>query len=177
MRKFDSRPRVRDTVLLTGWLFADLLLALAVLFLAANTVGVKPQPIPTVVPTPTLVPTPSLSPTPLPRLELTAHRIKLHIDAAGLLSNSQSAINDLEHQLRTQSFLQGRDVGLAIVYGGAQDSSQVDNALAVASKVYSVLRLLGQQGFAFTRASMYDPLFTLNTDNNTITLDIFVFAK
>ncbi len=33
-------PRVHDTVLLSGWLFADLLLALAILFLAANTNGI-----------------------------------------------------------------------------------------------------------------------------------------
>src|SRR5947199_3914544 len=38
-------PRVRDTVLLSGWLFADLLLALAVLFLVANTAGIKLAPV------------------------------------------------------------------------------------------------------------------------------------
>jgi hypothetical protein len=43
-----------DTVSLSGWIFADLLLALAVLFLVANTVGVKPQIIP-----PTLIVTPT----------------------------------------------------------------------------------------------------------------------
>ncbi len=55
-------PRVRDTVLLSGWLFADLLLALAIIFLA-NTGGIQLKPIPT--PTPTVTPTP----TPIPRLE------------------------------------------------------------------------------------------------------------
>ncbi len=38
-------PRVRDTVLLSGWLFADLLLALAALFLVANTGGIKLTPV------------------------------------------------------------------------------------------------------------------------------------
>jgi hypothetical protein len=48
-------PRVRDTVLLSGWLFADLLLALAVLFLVANTAGIKLAPVlpPTLIVSPT----------------------------------------------------------------------------------------------------------------------------
>jgi hypothetical protein len=36
--------RSNESFLLSGWLFADLLLALAVLFLAANTAGIKPRP-------------------------------------------------------------------------------------------------------------------------------------
>jgi hypothetical protein len=50
-------PRVRDTVLLSGWLFADLLLALAVLFLAMNTSGIRPKPVlpPTLVVSPTIL--------------------------------------------------------------------------------------------------------------------------
>lgn len=51
----DRKPRVRDTVFMSGWLFADLLLALAVIFLAANTIGIKipPPPPPKLIVTPT----------------------------------------------------------------------------------------------------------------------------
>src|SRR2546421_776587 len=54
MRQPDRKPRLRDTVFTSGWLFADLLLALAVLFLAANTIGIKipPPPPPKLVVTP-----------------------------------------------------------------------------------------------------------------------------
>jgi hypothetical protein len=47
----------RDTVLLSGWLFADLLLALATLFLIANTLGIQLQPVspPTLIVTPTVL--------------------------------------------------------------------------------------------------------------------------
>src|SRR6266700_1950048 len=50
-------PRVRDTVLLSGWLCADLLLALAVLFLVANTAGIKLAPVlpPTLIVSPTIL--------------------------------------------------------------------------------------------------------------------------
>jgi hypothetical protein len=40
---------------LSGWLFADLLLGIAMLFLVFNTVGAEPPPLP--LPTPTTVPT------------------------------------------------------------------------------------------------------------------------
>src|SRR5947199_3004871 len=51
----DRKRHIRDTVFMSGWLFADLLLALAVLFLAANTIGIKvpPPPPPKVTVTPT----------------------------------------------------------------------------------------------------------------------------
>ena len=52
MRRFrPRRPRSqRDMIVLGGWLFADLLLGLAMLFLTANTVGQAP---PTATPPPT----------------------------------------------------------------------------------------------------------------------------
>ena len=67
--------RHRDVFGLAGWLFADLLLALAVLFLISSppgvaTVAATPSPSPTATPrtslTPTLPPLPTASPTPEP---------------------------------------------------------------------------------------------------------------
>ncbi len=173
MRQRDRRFRMRDTVLLSGWLFADLLLALAVIFLSANTVGVKPQVIPTSIPTPTARP----SPTPLPRLELSRYRITLTIDSNGLLNDSPSAINDLKQKIRGQAVLRGRTAGLVIVYGGAPDVTQVTRAQTVVTKVISVLVSLGNEGFVFTRTSYYDPLYILNGDANTTVIDIYLFAR
>lgn len=173
-----GRPRTRNTILLSGWLFADLLLALSVIFMAANTVGIKPKPIPTVVPT--LIPSPTLSPspTPLPRLELKAHRfIYTNIDYQGLLNNSPSAINDLERRLRNESVLQGRSVGLAIAYGGAPDDPSIQQALNISQKVYGVLAELGRQGFAFTRASYYDDLYVFGPQPTVVKIDVFLFAQ
>jgi len=164
---------MRDTVLLSGWLFADLLLALAVIFLSANTVGVKPRVIPTSIPTPTARP----SPTPLPRLELSRYRITLTIDSNGLLNGSPSAINDLKQKIRGQAVLRGRTAGLVIVYGGAPDVTQVTRAQTVVTKVISVLVSLGNEGFVFTRTSYYDPLYILNGDANTTVIDIYLFAR
>ncbi len=49
--------RTQDTVLLSGWLFADLLLALVAIFLIANTANIQPEPPP---PVPKLVISPLL---------------------------------------------------------------------------------------------------------------------
>src|SRR4051794_35341427 len=62
MRHRHSRRGVfRDTMSLAGWLYADLMLGLAMLFFVFNTVGPEPLPSPTV--TPTRTPTPSATPT------------------------------------------------------------------------------------------------------------------
>jgi hypothetical protein len=44
-------PPFRDSVALSGWLFADLMLALAMLFFAAGTGGAPPAPSPATTPT------------------------------------------------------------------------------------------------------------------------------
>lgn len=174
----ERRIRLTDTVLLSGWLFADLLLGLFVVFLAANTVGVKPQPIPTPVVhiTPTPIPT-TVTPTPLPRLELSFHRVTLTIDSNGLLNNSQAAINNLKSQILSQSFLQGRRVGLVITYGGATSDSQITTAQNIARKVMSVLADLGKQGRIFVGTSFYDPLYFFGNSPDTTVIDIYLFAQ
>lgn len=179
MRQPDRNRRfqMRDTMLLSGWLFADLLLALFVIFLSANTVGIKPQPIPT--PTPRVLPTPSPTPTPLPHLELTYHSLRLPIDSRGLLNNSPGAQQALAREIRAQAFLRGRTVGLVVAYGNAPDTSQVNTALSVAQKVMDVMKTMGQgpQGFAFTRTSYYVPLFQLGGDPNFTEIDLYLFAQ
>jgi len=180
MRQSGRQPQVKDTVMISGWIFADLLLALAVLFLAANTGGVKPHPIPT--PTPIVVatstPTPTLAPTQEPRLDFNSQRITLlNVDYVGLLNNSPQAINDVEQRIRAQPVLQNRSVGLAIVYGGAPTDNDIGQAFDVADKVYAILKELGAQGFAFQRSSYYVHLYTLGSSASTVSMDIYLFKK
>ena len=54
-----SKRQQRDTFSVVGWLFADLFLGIAMLFLVANTQG-------DITPTPTPTPTATLTPTPTP---------------------------------------------------------------------------------------------------------------
>lgn len=176
-RRFRNRSRGASAISV-GWLFADLLLALAMLFLIANTVtsAAKPKVIPT--PTPTKVVlrvTPK--PTPLPRLELNFHEIAINVDPTGLLNNSQDAVNSVKSQIRSQSILKGRSVGLVIAYGGAPGDGDISNAQAIAGKVYDILKSLGHEKFAFTRASYYSELYDLGGTPTVVKLDIYLFAQ
>lgn len=171
----NRRFQMRDTMLLSGWLFADLLLALFVIFLAANTTGFKVGPIAT--PVPTVRPTPTPTPQPPLRLELSKHHLRLAIDPAGLLGDSPAARQALEQEVQAQTFLQNRTVGLVIAYGNAADPTQIRTAQAIAQKVMNVLQVLGQQRFAFALASYYDPLYSLYNDPNFTEIDLYLFAQ
>nr|BBH93139.1 hypothetical protein KTA_13380 [Thermogemmatispora argillosa] len=169
-------PRMRESTLLAGWLFADLLLGLAVIFLAATTYARLPPPA-----TPTPTPTPPLgtpTPTVLPRLELHHHRFTVNVDANGLLTNDAGAIASLKRQVRAQSFLRGRTAGLVIVYDGAPTVDAIGTALDVSRKVMGLLAEMGrQERFAFTCTSFYDPLYTLGQDQATVTIDVYLFTE
>ena len=170
MRSQYARNRTRDIVSLGGWLFADLLLALAMLFF---TTSIDIKPLHSVTPTPTI----KVKPTVLPRLELNHQRAVFSIDAYGLLQGDSGAVSNVKQQVRALSYLHNRRAGLVIVYGSALDVTQVDTALTVAQKVYDVLRTLGKEGFVFKQASYYDPLYFLGRDINTVTIDIYLFAQ
>ncbi len=162
-----------------GWLFADLLLAVAMLFLVANTVGIRaPKPTPTPVPTKVLT-TPTV--TPEPRLELTRHRMHLNVDPTGLLNSSPDAIRHVEEQFTRQPFagvLQGRCVGFVVALGGAKDGDP-NTAVDVAGEVYKILDRLPKDGYgsAFKMAAHYDALFTGFYPSTDVTLDIYLFSK
>jgi len=247
-----------------GWLFADLLLALAMLFLAANTVAIRPvTPPPPVLSANPLQLTPNspqcvnanalyqchlsvgetlrsvgnvkwqassdLSNTvifnpasgtlvpgqettvqisaipchsgsfiisgpqnvkpvlvqwscnpPLERLDFHYQEFSLYVsDVNGLLNNNSTVIADIKRQVRNQPVLQNRSVGLAIVYGGAPDQGSIPQAQQVANQIYAILQELGQEGFAFQRASYYEPLYVLSsqTNLNTVTVDVYLFTS
>ncbi len=152
-----------------GWLFADLLLVLAMLFLAANTMGIHP-PVP-VTPTPAVTPTPP----PLAQLEQTYHEFTVHVDRQAFLQNDPAAIRSVIQQITGQAFLQGRSAGLIIVYGA--DPSDCTYAYQVDKKVYSLVRTIGKTDVTFQKTVDYTELCNIRTDINQITIDIFLFTQ
>ena len=153
---------------IAGWLFADMLLAMMMIFIVASTTSV------TILPKKQLTPTP-ISRT-LPRLELKFHRFTVNVDPNGLLNDSSSTIAAVRNQVRSQAFLKGRSVGLVVVYGGAPNDAYISTALTIAEKVYNILLTLGKQRFAFSRASVYDPLYIFGGSQAIVTIDVFLFA-
>ena len=118
----------------------------------------------------------TITPKPISRLELQYHRLTLSIDSSGIINNSQTAINGVKQRLLSQSFLQGREVGLAIIYDGAPSDADINRAEAISGKMYDILHQLGQEGFAFSRASYYDPLYILGASPNNVTIDVYLFS-
>ncbi len=157
---------------LVGWLFADLLLALAMLFLIANTVSL-PEPLTKSKATPTAHPTVE---SPL-RLEQGYHRFSILIDPHRLLNNDNSERNIVIQQVKAQVFLHNRSVGLVIVYGGAPTTADIKTAITIANTIYGMLIDLGKHDPTFLRISKYDPLYLLGGVTTVVKLDIFLFAQ
>lgn len=122
-----------------------------------------------------LTPFISMAPTQFPGLETNLHQFILTVDANGLLNDSQQAIDAVKYQVQTQPFLRGRSVGLAIVYGGAPDVSQITNALTISQRVYAVFHMLGQEKIIFTRASYYNPLYLLGNAFSKVRVDVYLY--
>jgi hypothetical protein len=119
-RRYGSRGDTGHTLFGSiGWLFADLMLALALAFLLSTLVGTKtpaaaPKPHTKVTSTPTPTPTPSPTKTtqPGPALDLHDVPVTLSIDPSNV---SASAI---AQQLLSDPSLKGRRAGLVILFGG-----------------------------------------------------------
>ncbi len=165
-------PRlIRDMTILGGWLFADLLLALTVIFMAAQPAFPKPLPTPNVA-----TPTPTLP----PHLESGVTTVTIpNVDFNGIRSNSASAVRYVENFINSRPMLQGRRAGVVIVYDGAPNDTEIQNAFAVDRAIIShVLQPMSKQTVLFGLSSFYkNPLFVLGEDPSTVTLDIYLFAQ
>lgn len=158
----------------TGWLFADLFIALAMAFLVANTVATVPPPVIKRAPTPT--PTPILTPTPIPprALDLNPVSITLTVNVSALLAGNSTEINSIQRQIRAVPQLQGRSAGLALTFGGALGGN-TSEALQIAAKIdTAVLPALGAQGFDFQN-TVYREFINLSNPLETVQIDIYVF--
>ncbi len=170
LRTSGEALRASSAMSAAGWLFADLLLVLAMLFFAANTMGIHP-------PSPTPTPVPSKRPV----LEHTYCQIILNDGNPDLFRNQLSfAIGTLEPQINAVSFLQGRRVGLAIAYGGVDDSNNpTDRYLGtvLATQAYRVLDDLAAHGDVFAVASHFDPLFTEVLTSDKVVIDVYLIVR
>jgi hypothetical protein len=175
MHRHNNRT-IRDMTILGGWLFADLLLALMVIFMAAQPPIPKPIP-PT--PTPTFTPAATPTPTQEPRLDFNFQRITLSgVDYNGILNNTPSAVNSMEQAINNHAVLNNRSVGLVIVYDGAPSDPDIQEAQTIGQAVIDkVLKVMGRQGPLFQRASYYNPIYLLGADHGTVVLDIYLFKN
>ena len=149
-----------------GWLFADLLLALGMLFLISSTIGVAPHPTPTPTPKNALI------------LEHNYCQIVLTVtDPGNFQTNQRSADDQFEPQIMSTTFLQKREVGIAIAFGGIKDDSNQERGLQFATITYNVLKDLGTKSTVFRPTSYFDPLFTYLYNSNQVIIDVYLVAR
>jgi hypothetical protein len=127
----------------TGWLFADLLLALALVFLLAATFIVPmpkqsnpPPPTPTPsTPTPTpSTPTPTPSPTESPEPALDLKYIKVPLD----INPDDISASSVQSAIAADPKLAGRQAGLVILFaGGPYNGSQWEQ---IDAQVWTILQ-------------------------------------
>jgi hypothetical protein len=160
-----------------GWLFADLMFALAMAFLVATTVGQPPRE--PVAEETTASPSPSPSPSPTrtqdPVLELEPVEIKMDVDWTGLLNGEAAAKNALAQKIRSNPGLKGRRAGLVLTFGGAS-GGQDERAITIANRVADVLRALGKQGFVF-RGTVYRPFLDNGAPPTQLKVDVYLFKR
>lgn len=163
----------------TGWLFADLFVALTMAFLVANTVGqVVPRPKPH-VPTPIarVTPTPTPSPTPEPGLDNQPITLDLHVDYQGLLRHDPAAILDAERQVRANPQLAGRRAGLVLSFGGAPPSNPHLGIQVAQALDDNVLKDLASLNYVFVSYTVYREFFNLGVSSSDIQVDVYVFKQ
>lgn len=179
MQRYNTRT-IRDMTLLGGWLFADLLVALMVIFLAAQPAFPKPlpkTPTPSPSPSPTFTMTPT--PTPVPRLDFNPQRFTMTgVDYQGILANKPSAVKVVEQYLNGQSALHNRISGIVIVYDGAPTDAEIGDAFNVAKAVINnVLKVMGKTESLFKYSSYYNTLYLLGAGHDVVIFDIYLFKQ
>jgi hypothetical protein len=160
---------------MTGWLFADLLLALAVIFLVANSVAHVPAP--PSIPTPTPVAT--ATPAPLPVLDLNYIEVPLtQVDYAKLHQKDPSAIAAIEEQIIANPNLAGKCAGLVLTFGGsAGDSNGVGTQAAndVDKIILPRLGTIDHKEFRSFAVAVSRPFFAPGQPVGQILLDVYVY--
>jgi hypothetical protein len=103
-------------------------------------------------------------------------------DPGRFSSDTQFAFQVLAPQINSSKFayLKGRQVGIAIAYGGVDDINSGDDrdqGIAIAQNAYHALQAMGRQGPLFQKASYYSNLFTGNYDSSKVVIDVYLVIR
>jgi hypothetical protein len=162
----------------TGWLFADLLLALALAFLLATTVGsTPPKTTPKAHPTvpATHKPPPVSHPKQVPTLELDPVHIAFTIaDPAGLAEGSSSAVAAVRATIQQEiRGIKNRSAGIVLLFGG--NGAEYPNYSQLDQGVENVLKSLSGPGQLFHPGTRYRPFLNLG-DPSQFNMDVYLFS-
>ncbi len=113
------------------------------------------------------------------RLEQVFCRIKVNDSDPDRFSKDwHFAESILQPQINALSWLQGRQVGLVIATGGA-DNIDVDanRGTQMAAQAYLALQDMGRHGPLFASAAYYSPFFTTVYHSNFVIVDIYLVVR
>lgn len=153
----------------TGWLFADLLLALAMGFLVANTVGQNPPPVPTVTPAP---PTPTPTPHQSVVLDPTPVHLTISTNYLLLMSGDQQTIDSAKQQILNDQRLKGQRAGFVLTFGGSSGVG-LSEGNAIADQFNNVV--LKALGVVFDPNTVYRSYHDAGQSPNDVEIDVFLF--
>jgi len=198
-----SGSRIRDTWLLSGWLFADLLLALVMIFLISINGG-NPPPRPCATPAaafhtrnlaslpweasgaavPHATPTPCSSPTPTPTptpaicgLDKNAVTKTFTVaDPQGLGATGSAAQQSFDKDVQSQfAPYATRTAGFVEIFGGG---STIDIGQAFARRATGALGALEDQHFIFDKQrTVFRPFGDLSLGANEINMYVLFFLE
>jgi hypothetical protein len=111
------------------------------------------------------------------RLDLKYQSFTLKIKDINAFLNSSSQDSDIKQQVKDTALLQGKRVGIAIVYGGAPDTGFIEQAKKISGKVYRLLGDINQGDFhVFGKSAFYEELYTLGVSQSVVQVDVYFFA-
>lgn len=179
----NSSTRLRDTTLLSGWLFADLLLGLTMIFLVAappnKITPPRPTPTPTATVTPTWTPvppptatsTPTPPPTATPTIIPSPTPVVLEQESEEIYLTNDNDKEKIRVQLRPQlQPYQGRRAGFVLIFGFSSNPSTA-KSLAV-----RVDEILGEAEFeSIFKGSTRRPYIDLGNERSAGTIKIEIF--
>jgi hypothetical protein len=153
----------------TGWLFADLLLALALAFLLATTVGSTPPK------TPPRHKPDSSHPKQSPPLEVDPVHITFTIaDPAGLVTGSSSAFATVRATiLRKTHGIKSRSAGIVLLFGS---NSSYPTYEQVDQGVEKILKSLSGTGPLFHRGTRYVQFLSLRGPDQ-FSMSVYLFRR
>lgn len=112
------------------------------------------------------------------RLEHNYCRLQLHDpDSNRFSTDIQFAKSVVEPQITGIGYLQGRQVGIAVAYGGSDSLADIGRGTDIAKNAYLVLQDMARHGSLFQKASYYEPLFTLNYNSSYVIIDIYLVIR
>jgi hypothetical protein len=155
----------------TGWLFADLLLALAVAFLLATTFGAAPSHSPVVKNSPTAsaspTPTPTPTPQPQPALDLNYVTVYLPIDPGDISASS------IQQTIMNNPKFAGRQAGLVILFAGGTDPNGPEWE-EIDTQVWSILQGMDKDSPLF-RVAVPRPFWNGMLPLTKVKLNVYLF--